>query len=67
MRNSENLLYHSFDNAEKDMRHPSPYVRKLQRELFYMWVYLAQEELLDDALDYMEEHRNKPTPFEFCS
>ena len=39
-------------------------IRKLHRELFYMSCFLAQENLLDEAFEFLEEHRNMPSPFE---
>ena len=39
-------------------------IRKLHRELFYVSGLLAQENLLDEAFEFLEEHRNMPSPFE---
>ena len=39
-------------------------IRKLHRELFYVSCFLAQENLLDEAFEFLEDHRNMPTPFE---
>ena len=39
-------------------------IRKLHRELFYVSCFLAQENLLDEAFEFLEEHRNMPSPFE---
>lgn len=45
--------------------HREEYIRKLQRELFHMWGFLAEEGLWEDALDYLESHRNNQSPFEY--
>ena len=42
----------------------SPYIIRLQRELFYLWGFLAQEGLWEEANDFMDENRGRPTPFE---
>ena len=39
-------------------------IRKLHRELFYVLCFLAQENLLDEAFEFLEEHRIMPSPFE---
>lgn len=39
-------------------------IKKLHRELFYVSCFLAQENLLDEAFEFLEEHRNMPSPFE---
>ena len=39
-------------------------IRKLHRELFYVSCFLAQENLLVEAFEFLEEHRNMPSPFE---
>ena len=62
---NERIMYQCIDD-EILMRHPSPYIARLQRELFYLWMLLAQEGLLDEAADFMEAHRKEPTPFETC-
>ena len=43
------------------------YIQKLHRELFYTWCFLAQEDLLDEALEFLAEHRDIPTPWEAVS
>ena len=43
------------------------YIQKLHRELFYTWCFLAQEDLLDEALEFLAEHRDIPTPWETAS
>lgn len=43
------------------------YIQKLHRELFYAWCFLAQEDLLDEALEFLAEHRDIPTPWETAS
>ncbi len=43
---------------------PDTYITKLHRELFYTWCFLAQEGLLDEASEFLKDHRNIPTPLE---
>ena len=42
-------------NQEADLRKD---LSRLNRELFCLWRYLQEEELCDDALDYLEEHQD---------
>ena len=42
-------------------------IQKLHRELFYAWCFLAQEDVLDEALEFLAEHRDIPTPWETAS
>ena len=53
--------------SEKETRQMSwhdVYTTNMHRELFYAWCFLAQEGLLDEALEYMGEHMGIPTPLE---
>ena len=50
---------HALEPNNKDI-----IIRKLHRELFYVSCFLAQENLLDEAFEFLEEHRNMPSPFE---
>lgn len=37
---------------------------RLNRELFCLWRYLQEEDLWDDAQDYLEEHQDDELPFD---
>ena len=39
-------------------------IRKLQRELFYTWIFLSQEGLREEAEEFIKEHMDEPVPFE---
>lgn len=39
--------------------------RKLQRELFHLWGFINEEGLRLEATEYMEEHKDNETPFEW--
>ena len=39
-------------------------IRLLQRKLFYIWMFLSQEGLEEDAEEYVKNHMDEPTPFE---
>ena len=41
------------------------YIRKLERELFYIGLFLSQEGLYEEAHAYVEDHKDEPIPFEF--
>ena len=34
-----------------------------RRQLFLMWLFVAQEGVLDDARDFLQEHIDDPFPF----
>ena len=36
----------------------------LRRQLFLLWLFAAQEGILDDAKDFVLDHINDPLPFE---
>ena len=35
----------------------------LQHDIFYLWVFLTSEELLDNAVEFLEEHASDGIPF----
>lgn len=39
-------------------------IRLLQRKLSYIWMFLAEEGLYEEAHDYVNNHMDEPTPFE---
>ena len=40
-------------------------MRILSRELFYLWNFILQQELWDEARDFLDEYMGDPAPFEF--
>ena len=58
------------EEAERIAREQTPdlikaRIRKLERELFYIWLFLSQEGLCEEAHDFVADHKNEPIPFEF--
>jgi hypothetical protein len=39
--------------------------RLLRRESFYLWMFIAQEGLLEEARVFMEENMGHPVPSEY--
>ena len=37
---------------------------QLRKELFYLWTFIAQQDIWEDALDFLEEHNDLDIPFE---
>lgn len=37
----------------------------LSRELFYLWNFIIQQELWDEAREFLDEYMDDPAPFEF--
>ena len=40
------------------------HIRKLERELYYLWEYIGQEGLWSEAKTYVEDNADEPIPFE---
>ena len=41
------------------------HIRKLERELFHTWAFIMGEGLCSEALEYVNEHKDEETPFEW--
>ena len=41
------------------------HIRKLERELFHTWAFIMEEGLCSEALEYVNEHKDEETPFEW--
>lgn len=41
------------------------YIRRLEREVFYLWLFLSRENMEAEAREYVEENRDESIPFEF--
>lgn len=41
------------------------YINKLEREFFYLWEFVSQNGDQDEAREYLEEHIDYETPFEW--
>ena len=39
-------------------------IRKLQRKIFYLYMFLAEQGLASESDDFIEKHMDTPTPFE---
>lgn len=58
---------------EKELREakaatPEPvnaHIRKLERELFHIWAFITGEGLYSEAMEYVNEHKDEETPFEW--
>ena len=42
------------------------HVRILSRNLFYLWMFIASEDMQSEANRYIDQHIEEPTPFESC-
>ena len=40
---------------------------QLRRQLFYLWTYVIQQEIWEEAIDFLDEHGDDPTPFDLFS
>ena len=41
------------------------HIRKLERELFHIWAFIMEEGLYSEAMEYVNEHKDEETPFEW--
>ncbi|MBP3851085.1 MAG: hypothetical protein J6D36_00905 [Erysipelotrichaceae bacterium] len=39
-------------------------IERLQRKIFYLFMFLGEQDLYTEATEYLEEHMDEPTPFE---
>lgn len=56
-------------NCESDFNSPNneqlkSTIQAVSRMNFYLWMYLAQEEMFDDAFAFVKEKQHVPSPFE---
>ena len=67
------LGYQEEPAEEKELREakaatPGPvnaHIRKLERELFHIWAFIMEEGLYSEAMEYVNEHKDEETPFEW--
>ena len=67
------LGYQEETAEEKELREakdatPGPvnaHIRKLERELFHIWAFIMEEGLYSEAMEYVNEHRDEESPFEW--
>ena len=53
---------------EAKAKTPEPvnaHIRKLERELFHTWAFIMEEGLYSEASEYVNEHKDEETPFEW--
>lgn len=54
--------------CEAKAKTPAPvndHIRKLERELFHTWAFIMQEGLCSEAMEYLEDHKDEESPFEW--
>lgn len=54
---NQRILAQTLENAKEK-------IRLLQRKLFYIWMFLSQEGLEENAGEYVKNHMDEPIPFE---
>ena len=67
------LGYQEEPAEEKELRKakaatPEPvnaHIRMLERELFHIWAFIIEEGLCSEAMEYVNEHRDEESPFEW--
>lgn len=63
--------YSDFNNNTFDDAHLYPYsnpeyreLPRLRRQLSCLWTYIIEQELWEEALEFMNDHREDPLPFD---
>lgn len=41
------------------------HIRQLERQLCHLWAYITEEGLYTEAMEYVNEHKDEETPFEW--
>ena len=67
------LGYQEEPAEEKELRKakaatPEPvnaHIRMLERELFHIWAFIIEKGLCSEAMEYVNEHKDEETPFEW--
>ena len=67
------LGYQEEPAEEKELRKakaatPEPvnaHIRMLERELFHIWAFIIEKGLCSEAMEYVNEHKNEESPFEW--
>ena len=67
------LGYQEEPAEEKELRKakaatPEPvnaHIRKHERELFHIWAFIIEKGLCSEAMEYVNEHKNEESPFEW--
>lgn len=47
------------DKTEEMKEH----IKKMEHDLFYLWMYLSSEGLFHEAQEYLQDFENEPIPF----
>lgn len=50
-------------NPGKENHNKKEDFQRARRELFYLWLFLAQEGIYEEARDFINEHMEKPVLF----
>lgn len=56
--------YFGFQNSEEKQRNTLDQFHKLQRESFYIWMFISSQGLWDEAHEFLEDNMDEPIPFE---
>ena len=56
--------YFGYESPEEKLQHTEDQFRKLQRESYYLWMFVSTQGLWEDAHEFLEDHMDEPMLFE---
>ncbi len=56
--------YFGYDSPEEKLQKAEDQFRKLQRESYYLWMFISAQGLWEDARDFLEDNMDEPMLFE---
>ena len=60
------MSFHILREAKPETPEPvNRHIRELKRQLFHLCTYIAEEGLYAEAMEYINEHKEEETPFEW--
>lgn len=62
---AQNLMLTGNPTESPEIKLTMDYISKLHREIFYLWGFIGQEGIWDEAREFVDEHLMMPTPFEY--
>lgn len=59
-----NAMNYPYPGSLSDRHRAEIACSELKRELFYLWTFIAQQDMWEEALDFLDEYSNLQVPFE---
>ena len=56
--------YFGYESPEEKLKQAEDQFRKLQRESYYLWMFISSQELWEEAHEFLEDNMDEPMLFE---